>query len=137
MNNTRKIYMLAFISFFVSTSEYVIAGILDNIAQWVYFSGCGWAVNYCICDSERHRLPAIYNGISENGPTKVNDRFALDFRTRKYLDHHSPQVRIPDLFTNRFGRWGRCFCDCRQNNSGETRATRQASWSDLNRNPRI
>lgn len=26
--------MLAFISFFVSTSEYVIAGILDQIAAW-------------------------------------------------------------------------------------------------------
>ncbi|WP_275439934.1 MFS transporter [Paenibacillus sp. ACRRY] len=34
MRNTVKIYMLALISFVVSTSEYVIAGILDNIAQW-------------------------------------------------------------------------------------------------------
>lgn len=33
-----RIYMLAFISFFVSTSEYVIAGILDNIAQWSHIS---------------------------------------------------------------------------------------------------
>jgi DHA1 family putative efflux transporter-like MFS transporter len=38
MQNTVKIYMLAFISFFVSTSEYVIAGILDNIAQWAHVS---------------------------------------------------------------------------------------------------
>ncbi|WP_275262475.1 MFS transporter [Paenibacillus tepidiphilus] len=33
-----KIYLLAFISFVVSTSEYVIAGILDNIAQWAHVS---------------------------------------------------------------------------------------------------
>ncbi|WP_254777114.1 hypothetical protein [Paenibacillus sp. yr247] len=38
MQNTVKIYMLAFISFFVSTSEYVIAGSLDNIAQWAHIS---------------------------------------------------------------------------------------------------
>ncbi|WP_248928887.1 MFS transporter [Paenibacillus hamazuiensis] len=38
MNNTWKIYMLAFISFFVSTSEYVIAGILDQIAAWAHIS---------------------------------------------------------------------------------------------------
>jgi DHA1 family putative efflux transporter-like MFS transporter len=30
--------MLAFISFFVSTSEYVIAGILDKIASWAHIS---------------------------------------------------------------------------------------------------
>ncbi|MFC5447044.1 MFS transporter [Paenibacillus aestuarii] len=38
MNNSWKIYMLAFISFFVSTSEYVIAGILDQIASWANIS---------------------------------------------------------------------------------------------------
>lgn len=38
MGNTLKIYMLAFISFFVSTSEYVIAGILDKIAAWAHIS---------------------------------------------------------------------------------------------------
>lgn len=38
MRNAIKIYMLAFISFIVSTSEYVIAGILDNIAQWAHVS---------------------------------------------------------------------------------------------------
>ncbi|WP_263559834.1 MFS transporter [Paenibacillus polymyxa] len=38
MTNTIKIYTLAFISFFVSTSEYVIAGILDNIAIWAHIS---------------------------------------------------------------------------------------------------
>lgn len=38
MTNKVKVYMLAFISFFVSTSEYVIAGILDNIAQWAHIS---------------------------------------------------------------------------------------------------
>ncbi|WP_026961629.1 MFS transporter [Alicyclobacillus herbarius] len=38
MKNTWKIYMLAFISFFVSTSEYVIAGILDKIAAWAHVS---------------------------------------------------------------------------------------------------
>ncbi|MGO4271917.1 MFS transporter, partial [Paenibacillus sp. TAF58] len=37
-NNTWKIYVLAFISFFVSTSEYVIAGILDQIAAWAHIS---------------------------------------------------------------------------------------------------
>jgi DHA1 family putative efflux transporter-like MFS transporter len=35
MGNTWKIDLLAFISFMVSTSEYVIAGILDKIAAWV------------------------------------------------------------------------------------------------------
>ncbi|GIO28955.1 MULTISPECIES: hypothetical protein [Paenibacillus] len=38
MNNAWKIYMLAFIGFFVSTSEYVMAGILDQIAAWAYIS---------------------------------------------------------------------------------------------------
>ncbi|MFL0196036.1 MFS transporter [Clostridium sp. WILCCON 0269] len=38
MNNTWKIYMLAFISFVVSTSEYVVAGILDKIAAWAHIS---------------------------------------------------------------------------------------------------
>jgi DHA1 family putative efflux transporter-like MFS transporter len=38
MKNTWKIYMLAFISFVVSTSEYVIAGILDKIAAWAHIS---------------------------------------------------------------------------------------------------
>ncbi|TVX98568.1 MFS transporter [Paenibacillus cremeus] len=38
MSNTWKIYLLAFISFFVSTSEYVIAGILDQIADWAQIS---------------------------------------------------------------------------------------------------
>jgi DHA1 family putative efflux transporter-like MFS transporter len=38
MNNTWKIYMLAFMSFFVSTSEYVIAGVLDKIAAWAHIS---------------------------------------------------------------------------------------------------
>lgn len=33
MNNTWKIYLLAFITFLVSTSEYVIAGILDQVAS--------------------------------------------------------------------------------------------------------
>lgn len=33
MNNTWKIYMLAIITFMVSTSEYVIAGILDKVAS--------------------------------------------------------------------------------------------------------
>lgn len=37
-NNTWKIYMLAFISFVVSTSEYVIAGILDKVADWAHIS---------------------------------------------------------------------------------------------------
>jgi len=38
MNNTWKIYMLAFISFMVSTSEYVIAGILDEVAAGTHVS---------------------------------------------------------------------------------------------------
>lgn len=38
MNNTWKIYMIAFISFMVSTSEYVIAGILDKVADSVNVS---------------------------------------------------------------------------------------------------
>lgn len=38
MSNTWKIYMLAFISFMVSTSEYVIAGILDKVADSVNVS---------------------------------------------------------------------------------------------------
>ncbi|UUZ90313.1 MFS transporter [Paenibacillus sp. P25] len=38
MNNTWKIVMLAWISFFVSTSEYVVAGILDQIAAWANIS---------------------------------------------------------------------------------------------------
>ncbi|MFL6559999.1 MAG: MFS transporter [Bacillus sp. (in: firmicutes)] len=38
MRNTWKIYMLAFISFVVSTSEYVIAGILDKVAAWADIS---------------------------------------------------------------------------------------------------
>ncbi|MCL6489669.1 MAG: MFS transporter [Alicyclobacillus mali] len=38
MENRWKIGLLAFISFFVSTSEYVIAGILDKIAAWVHVS---------------------------------------------------------------------------------------------------
>jgi DHA1 family putative efflux transporter-like MFS transporter len=38
MNNTWKIYILAFATFVVSTSEYVIAGILDKIAAWAHIS---------------------------------------------------------------------------------------------------
>lgn len=38
MENIWKIHMLAFISFFVSTSEYVIAGILDQIVAWANIS---------------------------------------------------------------------------------------------------
>lgn len=38
MSNAWKIYMLAFISFMVSTSEYVIAGILDKVADSVNVS---------------------------------------------------------------------------------------------------
>lgn len=38
MNSTWKIYLLAFMSFYVSTSEYVIAGILDQIAAWANIS---------------------------------------------------------------------------------------------------
>lgn len=38
MKNTWKIYMLAFISFVVSTSEYVFVGILDKIAAWGHVS---------------------------------------------------------------------------------------------------
>lgn len=33
LSNTWKIYLLALISFLVGTSEYVIAGILDKIAE--------------------------------------------------------------------------------------------------------
>ncbi|MBD2872782.1 MFS transporter [Paenibacillus arenilitoris] len=38
MGNSWKIYLLAFISFFVSTSEYVIAGILDQISVWAHIT---------------------------------------------------------------------------------------------------
>ncbi|NRG30102.1 MFS transporter, partial [Bacillus circulans] len=33
MSNTFKIYILALISFLVGTSEYIISGVLDNIAD--------------------------------------------------------------------------------------------------------
>ncbi|MDP4157423.1 MAG: MFS transporter, partial [Bacillota bacterium] len=38
MKNNWKIYMLAIITFMVSTSEYVIAGILDKVASSAHVS---------------------------------------------------------------------------------------------------
>lgn len=38
MRNTWKIYMLAFIGFVISTSEYVIPGILDKVAASAHIS---------------------------------------------------------------------------------------------------
>jgi DHA1 family putative efflux transporter-like MFS transporter len=73
------------------------------------FSGSSWAVNYCICHSERHRFTTIRHGSSKDGSAKANDRFALDRCDRKRLDHHAPGVRLPHRLTNRSGYWRGVF----------------------------
>lgn len=58
MSNTWKIYILAIVSFLVGTSEYIISGILDQIAHTRDHFSCRGPAYYhfltCICSFYTH-----------------------------------------------------------------------------------
>lgn len=58
MSNTWKIYILAIVSFLVGTSEYIISGILDQIAHTLGITLAAAPAYYhfltCICSFYTH-----------------------------------------------------------------------------------